>query len=231
MLSNVLIYKDFEPGEIILKQNEPIQSLYIIKQGTCQCSVNILMENKTSKQMEKKRILLGDLKEMDLVGEEAIISHFKGFLAHDYETVPSIMHIKAITKVTVGSIVLSQCVNLFPRDLKLSSYLQRAIDPRQLYEKYQQDFEYKKWKREKQRILDSLLKERFHDPRMTYKKWMEPTVVPKPFIVQKIPKMPLIIQKIPTIPHMVDTISKIPVIVQKNASKPIQPLPALKKTL
>lgn len=166
-----MIVKTFEADSVILKEGDAIQSLYLMKEGTCQVTKRIVTTSPKTGQAKVATVHIGAYNAEDYFGEESLLYHFEH---NEVETLslPSTVTVTAVNgPVHVGVMTLHDALRYIPKELTRSSLTTLFQNPESLLEKYRSDEEQKRWSAMKSRMMDAIVKEKFHDPNMSRAKY------------------------------------------------------------
>jgi CRP-like cAMP-binding protein len=155
-----MVIKTFPPQTIILEEGTPLQYLYIVKSGRCVATKSFL----DPKPLELK---LGTFQELDIFGED-YLSYLLKTQNPDTEW-PCKFTIKTLTSVTLGLISIHDAMKTFPLHTRLSSISSLASNPHDLKMLALQTINRKIYLAEKSKILNSLYREMYADPRVKRK--------------------------------------------------------------
>jgi hypothetical protein len=149
--------KTFPPQTIIIKEGTPLQYLYIIKSGNCVAT----------KSFTDIELNLGAFKELDFFGED-YLSYRQRYDNPDIEW-PCKFSVKTLSPVTLGIISIHDAVKAFPSNTPLSSISALSSNPTNLKMLALKKLERKSYLAEKSKILNSLYREMYGDPRVNRK--------------------------------------------------------------
>ncbi len=166
-----MIIKTFEAGSVILKEGDPIQSLFLMKEGTCRVTKRIVTMNPKTGQARASKVLIGEYKAEEYFGEESLMYHFEH---NEVETLamPSSVTVTAVNgPVLLGVMTLHDALRYIPKELTRSTLTSLFQNPEAVLAKHRTDEEKKQWAAMKSRMMDAIVREKFHDPNMSRTKY------------------------------------------------------------